>query len=277
MQTQLRPNKLPVLNIALPNQSNTIAKKTHGSGQIVVLLHGFAGSHKHWNNVIRHMPPNKFHIVTPDSIGFGMSDKPSELRYDIDDHSEALAKDILENTDQQIILVGHSMGAMIALRIAKQHPELVKKLVLINPPIFTSPEHAKRVVMGSFPLIHRVYVGKFGVPIYLFRNDSIVKYLLSASLSKKNDLGNIIDDYFNHTRRSFILSLRNTIFEYSMYDDLQHIPMTTKYIYSSTDPFYDPASLNIFKKYPNMQTIEISGGHRIPFVNPKQVASEICT
>ena len=96
-----------------------------------------------------------------------MSDKPSELRYDIDDHSEALVKDILENTDRQITLVGHSMGAMIALRIAKQHPELVQKLVLINPPIFTSPEHAKRVVMGNLPLFHRVYIGKFGLPIYL--------------------------------------------------------------------------------------------------------------
>lgn len=261
----------------MTNHRNTITKKTYGSGQPVVLLHGFAGSHKHWNKVIRHIPHNKFHIVTPDNIGFGMSDKPQELRYDIDDHSEALAKNILENTDQPSILVGHSMGAMIALRIAKQHPELVQKLVLINSPIFTSPEHAKRVVMSKLPLFHRVYVGKFGMPIYLVRNNFLIKYLISASLSRKNDSGDTVDDYFKHTRRSFIGSLRNTIFAYSMYDDLKHIPMTTKYIYCRDDPYYDPASLDFFKKYPNMHTIEISGGHRIPFVSAKQVAKEICS
>jgi pimeloyl-ACP methyl ester carboxylesterase len=258
-------------------QNSPISKRSNGSGQTVVLLHGFACSHKYWNKVVRHMPHDKYRIFTPDSLGFGMSDKPSELRYDIDDHSEALAKDILEDTDQPIILVGHSMGAMIALRIAKQHPELVQKLVLINPPIFTSPEHAKRVVMGRLPLLHRVYVSKFGMTIYLVRNNLLFKYLLSVSLSKKNNLGDIVDDYFKHTRRSFILSLRNTIFAYSMYDDLEHIPVTTKYIYCRDDPFYDPASLDFFKKYSNMHAIEISGGHKIPFVNPRQVAKEICT
>ena len=261
----------------MSNRSNPIAKKTHGSGQPVVLLHGFAHSHKYWNKVVRYMPHDKFYIVTPDNIGFGMSDKPSELTYDIDDHSDALVKGIIKDIDQPIILVGHSMGAMIALRITKHHPELVQKLVLINPPLFTSPEHAKKIVMGKLPLLYRTYVGRLGIIIYFMKNSFLISFLNSTLLLKNHDLRDIATDYLSHTRRSFILSLRNTIFAYSMYDDLQDISTTTKSIYCRNDPFYDPASLEFFDKYPHMHAVEISGGHKIPYVNAEQVVKEICS
>lgn len=260
----------------MSHQTNTIAKKIHGSGQPVILLHGFAHSHKYWNKVVRHMPHDKFHIITPDSIGFGMSDKPTELNYDIDDHSEELAKALFKDVSQPVILVGHSMGAMIALRIAKHHPDLVQKLILINPPLFTSPEHAKRVIMSKLPLLYRAYIGRLGIVIHSMRDSWLMDFLHATLLAKNPDLRDIVTDYLSHTRRSFIYTLRNTIFAYSMYDDLQGLKIITKYIYCPTAPFYDPASLAFFSKYPNMQAVEISGGHKIPYVNAEQVVHEIC-
>ncbi len=222
------------------------------------------------------MPHDKFHIITPDSIGFGMSDKP-ELNYDIDDHSEELAKALLRDISQPVILVGHSMGAMIALRIAKHHPDLIEKLVLINPPLFTSPEHAKQVIMKKLPLLYKVYVRRLGIVIHSMRDSWFMNFLHTSLLAKNPDLRDIVTDYLSHTRRSFIFTLRNTIFAYSMYDDLRSLKLNTKYIYCSSDPFYDPASLTFFEKYPNMQAIEISGGHKIPYVNAEQVVKEICS
>lgn len=261
----------------MSNTNNPISKKTHGSGQPVLLLHGFAGSHRHWNKVILNLPHDKFHIFVPDSIGFGMSDKPPKLNYDIDDHSVPLAKDILEEVDQPIILVGHSMGAMIALRIAKLHPDKVKKLVLINPPIFKSPEQAKRVIRSNLTFFQKIYASKLGGSIYLVRNRPLIKQLISSSLTKDNNLGDIVDDYFNHTHRSFIRSIRNTLLTYSMYSDLEQINTPTKYIYSHNDPLFDSTSIDFIKRFPNIQAIEISGGHEIPLVNANAVAQEICT
>ena len=261
----------------MPKKSHSIAKKTYGSGQPVLLLHGFAGSHKHWNKVIINIPQDKFHIIAPDSIGFGISDKPSKLSYDIDDHSMPLAKNILKEINEPIILVGHSMGAMIALRIAKLHPGKVNKLVLINPPIFRSPEHAKQVIRDNLTFFHKIYVSKLGSPIYLVRNNPLIKHLISSSLTKDNNRSDIVGDYFNHSRRSFIRSIRNTLLTYSMYDDLEQIAVPTKYIYSHSDPLFDPTSLELIKKFLNIQAVEISGGHEIPFVNANAVAQEICT
>jgi len=261
----------------MSNMSNPISKKTHGSGQPIVLLHGILQSHKYWDKVVKHIPKEEFHITRPDIIGFGSSNKPTNLSYNIDDHANTLLEHVLTDIDQPFILVGHSMGAMIASRIAKLKPVLVKRLVLINPPLFSSPQHAKQTVMKNLPLLYKIYVSKLGGSIYMVRNNSAVKYLLSASLSDKQNLGGTPEDYLRHSRKSFILSLRNTIYEYSVYNDLQKIKTETKYIYSTQDPFYDPASQIFFKTHSHMRSIELTGGHNIPFESAERVAQEICS
>jgi len=98
----------------------------------VVLLHGknFYGSY--FENTANELTKAGYRVVIPDQVGFGKSSKP-----DIDYSFDLLATNTVTllnklNVDK-FAVVGHSMGGMLAARIALNYPERVSSLVFENP------------------------------------------------------------------------------------------------------------------------------------------------
>ena len=106
-----------------------------GSGtETVLLIHGSGPgvtSYANWRLVIPALAEN-FHVVAPDMVGFGYSERPDDVEYGLD----TWANQVLGLMDSLGIdrahLVGNSFGGAIALRVATQHPERVGKLVLMG-------------------------------------------------------------------------------------------------------------------------------------------------
>src|SRR5690606_24130981 len=69
----------------------------------------------------------------PDQIGFGKSSKPESFPYSFHLLATLTRNLLISNNITQSIVVGHSMGGMLATRFALMFPEEVKKLVLVNP------------------------------------------------------------------------------------------------------------------------------------------------
>lgn len=110
--------------------------KTTGQGSVIVLLHGYLSSHHYFKHIQEHLA--KTHkVVSLDLLGFGESPKPrGDYTY-----SEQLASihatlDHLKIT-RPFTLLGHSMGALVALRYAVQYGDTIDRLLLFNPPLFT--------------------------------------------------------------------------------------------------------------------------------------------
>jgi branched-chain amino acid transport system permease protein len=107
----------------------------HGSGpERVVFIHGFEASGRIWQLVQEALPADAFHTIAIDNRGAGQSDAPTDpddygVRIFADDAYELLTQ--LGWTD--FTLVGHSMGGATVAVFAIEHPELVTKLVLLNP------------------------------------------------------------------------------------------------------------------------------------------------
>ncbi|PTL77211.1 alpha/beta fold hydrolase [Vitiosangium sp. GDMCC 1.1324] len=102
------------------------------NGRTVLLLHGknFFGSY--WNVTIRALSEAGYRVVVPDQVGFGKSSKPA-LDYSF--HTLATnTKQLLDKLDiPKVVVVGHSMGGMLATRFARMFPEATTHLVLENP------------------------------------------------------------------------------------------------------------------------------------------------
>lgn len=101
-----------------------------GSDEVILLLHGIAGSSQTWRPLIRLLSRN-FRVVAPDLLGHGSSTKPRS------DYSlgacSVLVRDILDQLGiSRATVVGHSLGGGIAMQFVYQHPEYVQRLVLIN-------------------------------------------------------------------------------------------------------------------------------------------------
>jgi pimeloyl-ACP methyl ester carboxylesterase len=100
-------------------------------GTPVLFVHSFAGDVSHWNAQLEHLKTSR-RAVAFDLSGHGKS--PGAVAYSIHE----LAKDVGAVADaqalDQFVLVGHSLGAQVAIEYAALHPRRVKALGLIDAP-----------------------------------------------------------------------------------------------------------------------------------------------
>jgi len=114
-----------------------IAYVDAGEGIPVILLHGFGGSMWQWEYQQR--LSDSLRVIIPDVLGSGLSDKP-EISYSPDDMMGFLMEFMDALHIRQAVLVGHSMGAGLAVGMALEHPDRVTKLVLISG----LPQHVRQ-------------------------------------------------------------------------------------------------------------------------------------
>jgi pimeloyl-ACP methyl ester carboxylesterase len=101
----------------------------------VLFIHGLGSSADRWLDIPDALSMY-YHTIAIDLIGFGESDKPSDVNYTIDKFSEFILEFIekigLSDDDKKITLVGHSLGGYIAVEFAIRNMALIEKLVLLD-------------------------------------------------------------------------------------------------------------------------------------------------
>jgi pimeloyl-ACP methyl ester carboxylesterase len=106
-----------------------------GSGPLVVCIHGLEGSAYNWNPIGPALARNH-RVVAPDLSGFGYT-PPLERGSSIDANAEVVAG-VIRHFGEDAILIGNSMGGLLALLVADRHPDLVRAIVLIDPAVSVS-------------------------------------------------------------------------------------------------------------------------------------------
>lgn len=104
-----------------------------GDAPTVVLLHGKNFNGAYWRQTAEFLAARGYGVLMPDQIGFGKSDKPERYQYSFNQlaANTAALMDALDIEDA--VIVGHSMGGMVASRFAIAYPERTERLVLVNP------------------------------------------------------------------------------------------------------------------------------------------------
>ena len=98
----------------------------------VVLLHGKNFSGVYWEATMRELAASGRRVIAPDQIGFGASSKPN-VHYSFHLLARLTAQLLDQLGVQRAVVVGHSMGGMLAARFALLYPGRVAGLVLENP------------------------------------------------------------------------------------------------------------------------------------------------
>jgi pimeloyl-ACP methyl ester carboxylesterase len=123
-----------------------------GKGGAVVLLHGIGRSGKVWRRVVDGLQFFPYRVIVFDLLGFGESPKPKHLAYTVDDHADAVIAAMERlRLKEPAVLAGHSMGCLVAVRVARLRPDLVKHLVLYEMPLYDGlPEKRSYQVRQNF-------------------------------------------------------------------------------------------------------------------------------
>ncbi|WP_263359360.1 alpha/beta fold hydrolase [Acidicapsa ligni] len=101
-------------------------------GPPVVLVHGLGGRAEDWGNLLPYLIRAGYRVYTPDLLGFGQSEEPPNASYSIAEQARVVVRFIDAMGLKQTDLVGWSMGGWIAQKVAVDHPERVRRLVLMD-------------------------------------------------------------------------------------------------------------------------------------------------
>lgn len=115
-----------------------------GSGPTLVLVHGTGAQAVTWGPVVDHLVAGGRQVITYDRRGFGRSVAPPVRDHRI--HVRDLAA-VLEHIGAPVDVFGWSSGGNVSLGLAVEHPELVKRLVVFEPP-WHGVRHASPGLLG---------------------------------------------------------------------------------------------------------------------------------
>ncbi len=161
LQSQGQDLKMAYVDVLSPNPN----------GKTILLLHGKNFNIAYWEQTIKELSKEGFRVIAPDQIGFGKSTKPANYQYSFQQLAHN-TKSILDSLKiNKIIVLGHSMGGMLATRFALSYPEMTDKLILENP---IGLEDYK--VLTSYQTIDANYQGELKNTVESYRDYQLKYY-----------------------------------------------------------------------------------------------------
>ncbi len=107
-----------------------VTYRTGGTGPVLLLIHGMAGSATTWKQVMPKLAKH-FTVVAPDLVGHGSSDKPAG-DYSLGAFASLLRDLLVALGHEHATVVGQSLGGGVAMQFAYQYPERCERLVLVG-------------------------------------------------------------------------------------------------------------------------------------------------
>lgn len=148
------------LNQLYPFKSNCLKLSNHlsmhyldeGSGEPILMLHGNPTWSFYYRNLIAEFSKTN-RVVAPDHIGCGLSDKPQDYEYTLQNHIDNLEKLVEHLNLKNFVLIVHDWGGAIGFGLIARQPALVKKIVLLNTAAYTSEFIAFQINMCRIPIL----------------------------------------------------------------------------------------------------------------------------
>jgi len=125
------PANFGTLNVV--TNGTQIYVRAGGEGSAVLLLHGYGETGDMWAPLAARLARNH-KVIVPDLRGLGLSSRPAG-GYDKKTHAEDMAGVLDALKIDKVDLVTHDIGNMVGYAFAAQHPDRVKKFVIIDAPL----------------------------------------------------------------------------------------------------------------------------------------------
>lgn len=123
-----------------------------GKGLAVVMLHGNPSWSYLYRNVVTALWAD-YRCIAPDHLGCGLSDKPQNWPYRLQNHIDNLSALLDHLNIERCVLIVHDWGGAIGMGWAGQHPERVAGLAVLNTAAFRSSRLVLRIAVCRWPLL----------------------------------------------------------------------------------------------------------------------------
>jgi pimeloyl-ACP methyl ester carboxylesterase len=219
-------------------------------------LHGLGNSGATWEQVAAGLPDDVSFVIV-DLLGFGDSPAPEWAVYNSKTQARALMKTLLVlGIRHRIILVGHSMGSLVAVEFAKRYPLLVKSLVLCSPPLYKADlRRDRRTLMERDELL------KWFFELAAKDPSNIVRM---ARFATRAGLKNPDFDITKLNTTTYIAALRASIINQTAMSDIVKLSQPINILYGTLDMVVIGKNIRrVQKASPNIVVTKFIGPHEI--------------
>jgi pimeloyl-ACP methyl ester carboxylesterase len=218
-------------------------------------LHGIGNSQESWREVYDKLPEN-VEIIGLDLLGFGESAKPSWVTYNAKTQAKAVLATLLKyGINRRVIIVGHSMGAIVAVEVARRASFLVSSLVLCSPPFYTATETKKRLFPSTDTVLKDMYRTVQAQP---------EAFLQLAEIARKAGVLNKSSNISEETISTYFSALEASIINQTSLKDVQRLRMPITILYGAFDGLVVPPNLrSLAKTNDNITAKSVLAGHEI--------------
>lgn len=215
-----------------------IAWREQGQGSPVILIHGIPTSSLMWREIIPQLA-DSHRVIAPDLLNYGLSGKPAVADVSIGAQSRMLVRLMDALGARRADVVAHDIGGGVAQLMAVNHPEKIRRLVLLDSVCFDSwpipefkplqdPDAEAAMSLEEFVQMMRDFMPG-GVHDKSVMTDAVIDLYLAPWSSEDG-------------KRAFFRNLRRLNPEYTqaIAEALQKLPHPTLVLWGEEDPFQKP-------------------------------------
>jgi len=231
-----------------------------------ILIHGIGNSAKAWEELIPLLPKN-IRVIGIDLLGFGHSPHPNWALYDAKTQARSVGATLVKmRLLQQPTIVGHSLGSLVAVEVAKRYPFVLKNLILCSPPFYKQTEEKRRLLQRD-EILKDLYRRAQKYPQTLESLSPLIVKLKLASEALDINAGNIA---------SYVAALEASIINQTSLEDAAKLKLPITILYGALDPVVIGSNIRgLAKKNSNIVAKKITTGHEIVGRYVKFVAKEM--
>jgi 2-succinyl-6-hydroxy-2,4-cyclohexadiene-1-carboxylate synthase len=235
--------------------------------ETIVLLHGFSGTHRGWDDVVSLLDPKRYRPLALDLPGHGerVGDRwPITFK--------ACVEAVLDAAPDRFALCGYSMGGRVALHVALAAPERVSRLTVIaaNPGIEDLKERAERLAADE-RLAQRLESEPFEDFIEswrtqpLFADDPLAVGEMARADQRRND----------PLALAAVMRGLSVGAMASLWGQLGELEMPVRFVVGTRDEKFRSIGGRFAAECPACTLSVVRGGHGLPLENPEAVAASV--
>lgn len=232
--------------------SSTYYRRVQPNLPTVFILHGWGSSSERWTGVIEHLSREGYDVLAPDLPGFGQSVPPS-VPWNVEEYA-VWASQFLQSLDvHPLIVIGHSFGGRVAIRLLQQNPVLARGLVLCASSGLKHPKTLKQRLA--------TLVAKAGNLLFSIPGLSALRNLARRALYRS------IGEYDYYRTSGVMRETFQLVNEHDLAPGLETFTLPTLIIWGDQDQATPLADAHRFHALISGSRLEIlpGAGHRLPY------------
>jgi pimeloyl-ACP methyl ester carboxylesterase len=234
-----------------------------GHGRPVVFLHGWLGSWRYWFPTMERVAEN-FRTYSFDFWGFGESRRKSTYE-SIQNYSDQVIRFLDELGIDRCLLVGHSMGGMVALKTAINHPKRISRVAAVGAPI-VGDSLSWLLKLTDRPLFADAFA----------RVPAFRRFMFRWFLGEADDqhVHEILDD----SVKSSSTTLRNAVgsmWRTDLRPELPRISVPTLIVHGGRDEIVHPNQADLFDNVASAEVVVMPESRHFPFLDEAELFNDI--